>query len=91
MKNKIKNYFEQFISKKKKDKEKKTFLKMSLIPVKINHFEQFLRDMNFNFANIYNYNTETILNITILYYQYIGENNNILKNIHNTFKTYQVR
>ena len=87
MKNKIKNYFEQFISKKKKDKEKKTFLKVSLIPVKINHFEQFLRDMNFNFANIYNYNTETILNITILYYQYIGENNNILKNILNSFKT----
>ena len=43
--------------------------------------------MNFELANIYNYNIEIILNITILYYQYIGEKNNILKNILNTFKT----
>ena len=84
---KFKIYFAQFITKKEEDNEKKTSLKDSLIPTKNEHFTKFLADMKFDLEKIYNYNTEVILNITILYYQYIGENNNIQKYILNTFKS----
>ena len=84
---KYKIYFDQFITKKEEDNEKKTSLKDSLIPTKNEHFTKFLADMKFDLEKIYNYNTEVILNITILYYQYIGENNNIQKYILNTFKS----